>query len=684
MVKRSSSSKLISWVDYSLFHSTDFNWVKGIIAIALCVHAWALRIMVEFVPPSGLLYFLVHCGLAVGTVLSFALLAPPLIQETVRGWIERRVPVETAFLFGLLVLFFTSLSASLQLKPWFYYEVISTALMLYGGGRHWLNRKRRFVKDALPLHFNRIERCNRVESNGSVVRISLADLKVGDEIKVSTSQIIPVDGVVVRGEGYVSEASLKGTAFPVIKQPGDPILAGSVSQDGVFTLKTLAPYVPRKIQSVSNPLLSVDEGDFDGAANTWRSTALVSGLAVIALVMGIWQSGFYPALVQASAVLVMGGALVWVSRIPVHHWTGLVHLTKRKLYAREPRFVTQMAGLDRAFFGKTGVITRNELKLETLFVMPAFQDREDWILSLIYQTKRMVPHPLVSSLSGVGAFIEGEPVREDLRYEIIPGAGIEVRLTDGLGKQRVLRIGERGFILGENGESKIKAILEEHDLVSGPRIWISLDGCLCAIAKLKEAWNVSPQPFFAQMDYLGVKAGILTGDSQFNESRLEGLDFEKELSARDKQGRVERAVKQGGKVLFVGDGLNDFRAMNAATVSIALRHSPDPLLASATAVLASNRLSTIVFSVPYCRRIVRLSRINEWAFLGGTALVGTGLILGWLSPLASVTLVAAASVVIAAQSYLLGSTVLSSVKKKSSRRVSQRETQADFAPYRRG
>ena len=83
MVKSVSSTKLISWVDYSLFHSSDLNRIKGSLAIALCVHGWALRAFVEFVPPTGLLYFLVHCGLAVGAFLSLILLVPPLIQRVV-------------------------------------------------------------------------------------------------------------------------------------------------------------------------------------------------------------------------------------------------------------------------------------------------------------------------------------------------------------------------------------------------------------------------------------------------------------------------------------------------------------------------------------------------------------------------------------------------------------------------
>lgn len=684
MVKSSSSSKLISWVDYSLFHSSDFNWVKGSIAVALCVHAWALRVMVEFVPPTGFVYFLVHCGLAVGAVLSFAVLAPPLIHETLKEWRYKRVPVETGFLLGLLLLFFTSLSASVQHQPWCYYEIISTSLMIYGGGRHWLTRKMRLIKEALPIHFNRIERCNRVEPNGSVVRIPLVDLRVGDEIKVSTSQVIPVDGVVVRGEGYVSEASLRGTTFPVIKQPGDPILAGSVSQDGIFTLKTLAAYVPRKIQSVSNPLLAAQSQKSISWFRAMLASLVLGVLAVLAFSFGIMRSGFYPALVQVSAVLLAGGALVWIGGIPVHFWTGLVHLTKRKLYGRGPDFITSLAKVDRAFLGKTGVVSRNELKLERLFVMPVFQDRSDWILSLIYQTKRMVHHPLVNSLSGIGALIDGEPVVEDLRYRIIPGAGIEVGLTDGLGKQLKLRIGEQSYVLGPGGESKVKAILEEHDLVSGRRIWISLDGRLCAIAKLKEAWNVSPQPFFAQMEFMGVRPGILTGDSDFDDTRLEGLDLQVNLSSRQKQDRVNIEQHSGKSVLFVGDGLNDFRAMNSADVSIALRHSPDPLLASASAVLASNRLSTILFSIPYCRRIIRLSKINECAFLAGTSILGIGIALGWFTPLAALSVHLVASAVIAGQSYLLGSSVLSSVKKYSQRRISQRETQEDFAPNRKG
>ncbi len=56
-------------MDYSLFHSSDFNWIKGAVAIALVIHGFALRVLVAFAPPSGLVYGLVHCGLAVGALV---------------------------------------------------------------------------------------------------------------------------------------------------------------------------------------------------------------------------------------------------------------------------------------------------------------------------------------------------------------------------------------------------------------------------------------------------------------------------------------------------------------------------------------------------------------------------------------------------------------------------------------
>jgi cation transport ATPase len=135
-------------------------------------------------------------------------------------------------------------------------------------------------------------------------------------------------------------------------------------------------------------------------------------------------------------------------------------------------------------------------------------------------------------------------------------------------------------------------------------------------------------------------------------------------------------------VLYVGDGLNDFRAMNASSVSIALQHAPDPLLASASAVLGSNNLSTVVFSIPYCRRIARLTKRNEWFFLSATSLFGFGAIAGWLNPRVAISVLLGAYLIVWFQSYLLGSSILSSVKKRARQRISLKETQEDLAPYR--
>jgi len=683
MVKTTSSTKLILWVDYSLFHSSDFNWIKGCVAIGLVIHGFALRVLIEFTPPSDIVYVLVHSGLAVGALVSIILLAPSLFVDTVQAWKEKIIRVETGLLVGILILFAVSLAASSRLSKTTYYEVIPLVLAIYTLSRYWLSRKKRMVDAALPVLFSRVERCNRVEANGSVSRVSLVDLKVGEEIKISTAQVVPIDGVVITGNGYVSEASLNGTTFPKLKQAGDPIMAGSVSEDGVFTIKCLSAYVPRKIQAVKNPLLDPVESH-PMSRSSYLAISLVvllttvAGATVAAVMMGVSQ-----ALILISTILIMGTSLTWVAGIPVHHWTGLVHLGKRGLYGKGPKFVGDLATIDVGFFGKTGVMSREDLSMERFFVMPVFQDREDWIMSIIYQTSRMVHHPLVNSLSGVESLIKEEPIREDLRYEIVPGMGVKVSLTDGLGHQIFMRIGESEFVLGRGGESRVSAILEEHDLKLGQRIWISLDNRLCAIATLKESWTVAPQPFFSQLEYLGVKPGVLTGDIAFNNSRLDGLSLAKGVSSMQKQEHVIKAIEDGGSILYVGDGLNDFRAMSSSHVSIAMRHAPDPVLASASAELKSGNLTTVLFAIPYSRKIVRISKRNQWVFPSGFTIASVMAIAGWITPISGALYVMGCFSLVWLQSFLLGSSSLSRVVENTRyRKVGKREAQGRYVRNR--
>ncbi|MCZ6673634.1 MAG: HAD hydrolase family protein [Verrucomicrobia bacterium] len=685
MVKTASPTKLISWVDYSLFHANDLNWIKGSIAIGLCIHGLALRVLVEFTPPIGLLYVLVHCGLAVGAFLSIILLAPPLFQETIKACREKSVSIGSGLLLGVLLLYFTSLTASIQYAPWAYYEVIPTVLTLYAVIRYWMARKKRQVFEALPVLFDRVERCNRVEPDGSVSRIPLVDLKVGEAIKISTSQVVPVDGVVVMGEGYVTEGSLNGSTFPNVKQPGDPILAGSVSLDGVFTVKTLSPYVPRKLEAISHPLLSCEmqnQSDRRTRISRVGSVALTGILASLGFGIGLFHSGLYPALILTSTILILGASLVWIAGIPVHYWTGLVHLSKRGLLGKKPELIAEIASINRAFFGKTGVLSHEEPKLAQFFVMPAFQNREDWIKSLVYQTSRMVHHPLVNSLSGVESLIQGEPVVEDLKYKIIPGKRIEVTLTDGLGQRLKLKIGEPDSVLGKMGITPFIAILEEHDLLIGQRIWISLNDRVCAIAQLKEAWSVAPQPFFSQLALLDIRSGILTGDKGFNDTRLEGISCRQGMTAKNKQKRVEQAAQSNEKVLMVGDGFNDFRAMSSAHVSLAMRHAPDAVLGSASGILKSSHLHALLFCIPYCRKIMTLSKKNNWVFSTAMIAASSAAIAGWLNPLGASILFLASFVFVWVQSFLLSRSILSSGHRDRDRRINSEQAVERYARNR--
>lgn len=683
MENRTSSTKLISWVDYSVFHSSDFNWIKGAVAIALVIHGFALRVLVEFTPPSGVVYGLVHAGLAVGALVSFILLAPSLFRDSFQAIAKKSICVETGFLLGLLILFGVSLNASIKLETPTYYEVIPFALAIYTLSRYWLSRKKRIIKACLPVSFNRVERCYRVESNGSVTRIPLVDLVVGDEIKVSTSQLVPVDGVVVSGRGYVSEASLNGSTFPKLKQAGDPILAGSKSEDGVFTIKTLSTFVPRKLQDVENPLLSLDKNQSDIRLNQTIFTLLVFSVAFVCAGVSIIVAGLSGAVVILATCLIAGATLTWVSGTPVHQWTGLVHLGKRGLYGKSPDFVSKVAEADRAFFGKTGVISKQELGLERFFVMPVFQDREDWIISIVSQTSLLVNHPLVNALSSVESLIQGDAVSEDLSCEVFPGLGVEVSLTDGHGRRVKLRIGEAEFVLWKGGQSRLSGILEEHDLNEGQRIWISLDNRLCAIAKLKEYWNVSPQPFFAQLEYLGVKPGVLTGDSDFNCARFDGLHLAHGLSSFQKQEEVAKAKRASNRVLYIGDGLNDYRAMSEADVCVAMRHAPDSVLGMADAVLKSDQVSSIITVISYCRRIVRLSKRNQWFFCGAFMLTSAAASVGWISPIMAALYFLGCFASVWLQSFLFGCSTLSNVVKQTrTPQVSLQGSRRSYAKYR--
>ena len=658
MVK-AASTKLISWVDYSLFHSSDLNWVKGSIAIFLTLHGFALRGVLTFAPPSGILYVLIHCGLAVGGFLAIVLVGPQILRETIQAWHKRQLNVEFGFLIGILLLYFISLMASVQRQPWVFYEVIPLALTLFAISRYWVSRKIRKVSNSLPIIFDRVERCNRVEPTGAVTRIPLSDLKFGDEIKISTSQVVPVDGVISKGEGYVSESSLNGSTFPLVKQPGDPILAGSVSLDGVFTLKTLAPYVSRKMQGSPHTLFSPKPARKLSLLGRVGCSLLLTCLAIISFVFGLYSFGIYPALIITSSVLILGASLSWIQGIPVQYWTGLVHLSDRGLFGKQPQLIEQLANVNRVYLGKTGVLTEEELVLKQFFVMPAYQDREDWIKSLVFQTSKMIHHPVINPLAAVGALIQDDPVREDLKYKILPGKGVEFTLTDGLGNQLTLRIGEQDYILGNRGLAAFNPIIEEHDLLTGQRIWISLDNRVCAIAQLKESWRVAPQQFFLQLGQLGIRSGILTSDKNFDDFRLEGLKCEQGLSAADKQKSVQRAVTNGSRVLAIGDGLNDYRAMTAARISVAMKHAPEALLSSSSAILNSDQLQTIPFSIPYCRKIVDLSRINSWVFSSAVISATVAAAFGWLNPLGAIGFFLAGFAVIWLQSFLIGSATLS-------------------------
>lgn len=441
------------------------------------------------------------------------------------------------------------------------------------------------------------------------VKVKPEVVVIGDRIIVKAGEKVPVDGIIVSGRASIDRAHLTGESEPQVMQENDKIQSGSIVLDSTIIIEATSLYkdsaVSRILNLVSNASNKKSKTEtFIAKFSTWYTLGVIALSVVTFGISWLVLKDVSTAIYRGLIFLVVSCPCAFAISVPLTYFSGIGRCSKQGILIKGSNFIDACAGLDEIVLDKTGTLTTGKFNVEKIEVIGKM--KENKLLDIVASGEKNSLHPIAKAIC---EYCGKEPKCEIENYHEIAGSGIEYNIGKSqyfVGKEKSNR-GQTIVVVKENGKEV-------------GRIY------------LKDQVKDGAKEMIESMHALGIKTMMLTGDNAGvakNVAKALGLDeYKAELLPQDKFDIIEEKKKDGVKIGFVGDGLNDAPALTLSDVGISMGIMGSPATIEASdVVIADDSLNQLPKLVKISRKTKRIAMGNI-IFAGVTKL--TFLLLGAL------------------------------------------------------
>ena len=474
---------------------------------------------------------------------------------------------------------------------------------------------------------------HRVAADG-IEDIAAEDVVPGDELFVRPGELVPCDAVVLKGRSQVETARLTGEPLPLTATAGVRLLSGSVNLDSPLTIRATARAeesqyariveLVRTAQASKSPLQRLAD----------RYAVWFTPLTLLVCLVA-YLATHDP--VRVLAVLVVATPCPLILATPVAVVGGINRAAKHGIIFRHGSALEQMARITVAVFDKTGTLTIGRPEVAEVRAVPPFT--ADEVLRLAGAVEHGASHLLARTLIDE-AVARGIELPEGRQITDWPGQGVTGE-ADG----RWVTVGAWSFVVMRHPEAEegLRTVLREAE-ADGLRAYVAVDGHGAGVVEYADRLRPGLPQLMTTLRHLGARRTLLlSGDDQANAVAVgESVGIREVhggLLPDEKVAFVQRLMKEGERVLMVGDGTNDAPALSTATVGVALASGGGGISAEAAdAVILADDPTRVVEAIAISRRTLRLARQSIWAGLGmsGAAMVVAAF--GYIPPIAGALL----------------------------------------------
>lgn len=452
---------------------------------------------------------------------------------------------------------------------------------------------------ALPQQYDFMpEKATVVNMKGEQRQVPLADIRLGELVLVHSGERVPIDGVVLRGDGTVDDSVLTGENVPMAVDKNTRVLAGSRYNGSLMLIRVISRYedcAVRQIRRVQNAAAE-HKAALENSAQR-NAKRLVPVVIVIAVLAAALPPLFMPGsditgwVYRGLTLLIACCPTALALAVPLAFVCGGGRLESEGVHMKGSEAMERTADLRLVVFNKTGTVTTGNLQIKKIYPTQEFSEKN--CLALAAAAEQLSQHPVARAI--VSACREKLPKIEE--FEEFPGRGVRARIGD-----HVLLVGNRKLMVSRG----VKGLPD----IDGTVVYIACEGEHIGVIELEDTVRPSAADAIKKIKDQGVERTVLiTGDAETPTQRIAnaaGIDtVHCSLMPDEKQAKLDfmmRTIPTDGTTAYVGDGVSDIEQLKMADIGVVMgtrgsRYSAD----AANVLITANDLSGLGEAVQVCK-----------------------------------------------------------------------------------
>lgn len=467
------------------------------------------------------------------------------------------------------------------------------------------------------------------------VQVGINKINVGDRIIVRSSDIIPLDGKVVRGDMTVNQSAMTGESEPVFKTEGGYVYAGTVVEEGECVIEVTCATGSGKYDQIIH---MIEESEKLKSGTEAKAYRLADKLVPYSLGGFALTYIFTGNVTKALAFLMVDYSCALKLSMPLSVLSAIRESREYGIFVKGGKFIEAVAEADTIIFDKTGTLTHAAPKL--VEVIPFSDNDPDEMLRVAACLEEHYPHSVANAI--VNGAIEKGLRHDELhsKVEYIVAHGVSSYIED---KKAV--IGSYHFVIEDEGCRipdgewiKLEQVREEYS-----KIFLAIDGILSAVLCIYDPVRQEAGEVLHELRTLGItKICMMTGDNYTTAKAVAGMlkldEFRAEVLPEEKAAFIKTEKGKGRKVIMVGDGINDSPALSEADVGVAIESGAAIAREISDITITSESLYQLVMMRKLSTALMQRINANYRFIIGfNSALIAMGLI-GILPPSSSALL----------------------------------------------
>jgi len=448
-----------------------------------------------------------------------------------------------------------------------------------------------------------------VERNGKLEKVAPDDIKIGEIIIIKPGEKVPLDGYVIEGQSSLDTKALTGESLPRELTEGEEVLSGCINLNGVIKVEVTKEYgestVSKILDLVENASSKKSKSEHFITKFARYYTPIVVVIAVILAILPpliVKDATFSDWLYRALSFLVVSCPCALVISIPLSFFGGIGGASKMGILIKGSNYLEQLSNTEIVVFDKTGTLTQGVFEVQKV---KAINISEEELLKVTAYSENYSNHPI--ALSVKKAYNKEIDEKQIIKTEELSGLGI------------VAKIGEQDILVGNEKLMNEKQIKFEKCNDIGTILYVAIEGKYVGYIVIADKIKDDSIKAIQKLKKNNIKQIImLTGDRKnVGEEVSKKLGLDKvytELLPDGKVEKVESLLKERsekGKLVFVGDGINDAPVLAISDIGIAMGAlGADSAIEAADVVLMTDEPSKIVSAINLSKKTMRIVKEN--------------------------------------------------------------------------